>query len=429
MTEPATEAFHRLPERERRTLVDIFRQETTGGFLLLAGAAAALLWANLGPESYQAVTNQVVGPERLHLDLTIGTWAKDGLLAIFFLVVGLELKREFSVGELRNPSEAILPMVAAVMGMVAPAAIYVIVNNISVAGDVRGWAVPTATDIAFALAVLAVIGSGLPTALRAFLLTLAVVDDLLAILIIAVAFTATLEALYLVLAFAVIAGYWYMQKRRWGNLWVYVPLWLLAWALLHESGVHATIAGVAIGLATRAVTDPDEHESPAERYEHRIRPLSSAVAVPLFALFAAGVTISPETLGNVFTEPIGLGIVLGLVLGKSIGISAGTWLAVRYTRATLAKGLAWSDVFGVSLLAGIGFTVSLLIGTLAFEGTDDLVAVSKTAVLVASLIAAVLASVVLGRRNRHYRRLRAQRLRPDEHQPADDSSEPPARSH
>lgn len=408
MSQPTPEVFHRLPERERRTLLDIFRAETTGGFLLLGGAAIALLWANVSPESYEAVTSYKIGPEALNLNLSIGTWAKDGLLAIFFLVVGLELKREFVVGELRKPAEAILPMFAAVMGMVVPAAFYIVVNNLSADGDIRGWAIPAATDIAFALAVLAVIGSALPTALRAFLLTLAVVDDLLAILIIAVAFTDTLKLAYLAGAFAMVALYWFLQRQRWGNLWIYVPIWLVAWALMHESGVHATIAGVAMGLATRATTDPGEHTSPAEHYEHMIRPISAGVAVPLFALFAAGVTISGESIQATVTSPVGLGIIIGLVLGKLLGVTGGTYLAVRYTRATLAKGLAWADVRAVSLLAGIGFTVSLLIASLAFETEEGLVDLAKTAVLLASVLAAFLASIALSRRNRHYKRLRAQ---------------------
>ena len=407
MSEPTTEAFHRLPERERRTLLDIFRAETTGGFLLLAGATVALLWANLAPESYTTLTEYTFGPAALNLDLSVATWAKDGLLAIFFLVVGLELKREFVVGELRKPGEAIVPMFAAVMGMVVPAAFYVVINNVSADGDLRGWAIPAATDIAFALAVLAVIGSALPTALRAFLLTLAVVDDLLAILIIAVAFTATLRLEYLAGSFALVGLYWFMQRQRWGNLWVYLPIWVVAWGLMHESGVHATIAGVAIGLATRALPDPDESTSPAEHYEHMIRPVSAGLAVPLFALLAAGVAINPDKLAQVFTNPIGLGIVLGLIVGKSIGITGGTWVAVRYTRATLARGLTWTDVAAVALLAGIGFTVSLLIASLAFGNDDALVELSKTAVLVASLIAAALASIALARRNQHYKRIRA----------------------
>ena len=406
MSEPTTEAFHRLPERERRTLFDIFRAETTGGFLLLAGAAIALLWANLAPESYASVVSFTFGPAQLNLDLSVATWAKDGLLAIFFLVVGLELKREFVCGELRNPAEAIVPMVAAVLGMAVPALVYVLVNDLSPAGDLRGWAVPAATDIAFALAVLAVIGSALPTALRAFLLTLAVVDDLLAILIIAVVFTASLDFVALLVSFAIVGLYWFLQRRRIGSLWVYLPLWLLAWGFMHESGVHATIAGVAIGLATRANLDPGEGESPAERFEHQIRPVSAGVAVPLFALFAAGVAISADKLSQVFTEPVGLGIVLGLVVGKIVGITLGTYLAVRYTRATLAQGLAWSDVVGVSALAGIGFTVSLLIASLAFDGDPALEELAKTAVLVASVLAAVVASVLLSRRNAKYKRLR-----------------------
>ena len=288
-----------------------------------------------------------------------------------------------------------------------PALVYVLVNDLGEGGDLRGWAIPAATDIAFALAVLAVIGSALPTALRAFLLTLAVVDDLLAILIIAVVFTATLDFVALLVSFAIVGVYWFLQRRRIGSLWVYLPLWVLAWGFMHESGVHATIAGVAIGLATRALPDPDESTSPAEHYEHMIRPVSAGFAVPLFALFAAGVAINPEKLAQVFVNPVGLGIVAGLVLGKTIGITGGTWVAVRYTRATLAKGLTWADVTAVSVLAGIGFTVSLLIASLAFETDSALIELSKTAILVASLLAAMLASVALGRRNRHYKRLRA----------------------
>lgn len=406
VSEPTSETFHRLPERERRTLLDIFRAETTGGFLLLAGAAIALVWANVAPESYSSVVSFTFGPAQLNLDLSVATWAKDGLLAIFFLVVGLELKREFVCGELRKPAEAIVPMVAAVLGMAVPALVYVLVNDLAQGGDLRGWAIPAATDIAFALAVLAVIGSALPTALRAFLLTLAVVDDLLAILIIAVVFTDSLDFVALLVSFAIVGLYWFLQRRRIGSLWVYLPLWLLAWGFMHESGVHATIAGVAIGLATRANLDPGERESPAERFEHQIRPVSAGVAVPLFALFAAGVTISADRLAQVFSEPVGLGIVLGLVLGKIIGITLGTYLAVRYTRATLAQGLAWSDVVGVSALAGIGFTVSLLIASLAFEGDPAVEEMAKTAVLVASVIAAVVASALLSRRNAKYKRLR-----------------------
>ena len=408
VSEQPPDAFDALTGRDRRSVLDALRQETTGGFLLLAGAAVALLWANLAPQSYQSVVSFTVGPAALNLDLSLGTWAKDGLLAVFFLVVGLELKRELAVGELRNPAEAVVPMLAAVGGMVVPALIYIGVNDLMDGGEPAGWAIPAATDIAFALAVLAVIGSALPTALRAFLLTLAVVDDLLAILIIAVAFTDTLDFAALAASFGVIALYWWLQRLRRGSLWVYVPLWLLAWGFMHESGVHATIAGVAIGLATRAVPDPGEDETPAERLEHQIRPISAGIAVPLFALLAAGVTINAQTLTDVVTEPVGIGIVLGLVVGKVVGVTGGTVLAVRYTRASLARGLTWADVMGVSSLAGIGFTVSLLITSLAFEADPAAEALGKTAVLVASLTSALLASVLLLRRNAKYKRLRQQ---------------------
>ncbi len=399
---PPTDAFHRLSPPERVTVLDILRQETTGGFLLLLAAAAALVWANLGADSYDAVTKTVVGPAALNLDLSLATWAKDGLLAVFFLVVGLELKREFVTGELRNPREAVVPMVAAVGGMVVPAAVYLGVNVLG-DGDTRGWAVPAATDIAFALAVLAVIGSSLPTTLRAFLLTLAVVDDLLAITIIAVEFTVDLQTWALLASFALVGVYAFLQQRRIGNLWLYIPLWVLTWVLMHESGVHATIAGVAVGLATRAKPDVGEDHSPAESFEHLIRPISAGFAVPVFALLAAGVTISGDSLVEVFVNPIGLGIVLGLVVGKIIGVSLGAWLAVRFTRAKLAPDIAWVDVVGVGALAGIGFTVALLIGSLAFEPDEALVDLAKTAVLVASLLAAVVAAAILLPRNAHYR--------------------------
>ncbi|PSL05377.1 sodium/proton antiporter (NhaA family) [Haloactinopolyspora alba] len=382
----------------------MLRNETTGGFLMLLAAAAALLWANVGSDSYSTVITTTVGPESLHLDLDLATWAADGLLAVFFLVAGLELKREIVVGSLRRPSEAIMPIVAAVCGMVGPILVYVVINAIG-DGTMQGWAVPTATDIAFALAVLAVIGSRLPTALRAFLLTLAVVDDLLAIMIIAVFFTTGLEIWPLLAAAAILAVYYVLQRLNVSAWWLYVPMGLLCWVLMHESGVHATVVGVAFGLLTRAHHHEGEHEAPAERVEHRVRPYSAVICVPIFALFAAGVTISGEALVDVFTEPVALGVTLGLVLGKAFGIFGGTALMARFTRAELNPDLSWSDVFGLSAIAGIGFTVSLLIGELAFHDDPATAELVKTAVLVGSVLAALLAVVVLGRRNATYRRI------------------------
>lgn len=402
----------RLPLSERNQVLSALRNETTGGFILLFATVVALLWANLAGDSYEQIRTTVIGPEALHLDLDIATWAADGFLAIFFLVAGLELKREIVVGELRNPAEALLPVVAAVAGMVVPALIYVTVNVIG-GGSLAGWAVPTATDIAFALAVLAVFGSALPTALRAFLLTLAVVDDLLAIIIIAIFFTTDLEMMWLLATSALLAIYAWLQRRRVSAWWIYVPLGVAAWAMMHASGVHATIAGVAIGLLTRVRHDETEATSPAERLEHRLRPVSAGVAVPLFALFAAGVPISLATLGEVFVEPEGLGIVLGLVVGKMLGIFGGTYLASRFSRAELNSDLAWSDVLGVSLIAGIGFTVSLLIGKLAFPDHHALELV-KTAVLTGSLLAALLGVFVLRIRNRAYRQIEAEENRDED---------------
>ena len=421
----------RLPLTERTTLTDVLRNETTGGLLMLGATVLALIWANSAlAESYVALSEVTFGPEALHLDLDLAHWTADGLLAVFFLVAGLELKRELVVGSLSNPAAAALPVVAAMCGMAVPAAFYVAVNLGG--GDLRGWAVPTATDIAFALAVLAVIGSALPTALRAFLLTPAVVDDLLAIVIIAVFFTSDLEIVPLAAAVALLAVYAVLQFRRVRGWWIYVPIGLAVWTLVHASGVHATVAGVAVGLITRVARDEGEDRSPAETLEHRVQPFSAAVCVPLFALFAAGVPVSGEELAAVFTEPIGLGIVLGLVVGKTIGIFGGSYLTFRFTRAQLNPDLAWSDVLGLSMLAGIGFTVSLLIGELAFQGDEGPTDLAKVSVLTASLIAALGAAVILRMRNKIYRRIRDEDERdddldgiPDVYQRADVTDPPP----
>jgi NhaA family Na+:H+ antiporter len=372
---------------------------------MLVATAAAITWATLAAESYESVRTTTFGPSSLHLHLDVATWAADGLLTVFFFVAGLELRRELTSGNLRRPAEAVLPIVAATCGMVVPALVYTAVN---VGGDLRGWAVPTATDIAFALAVLAVIGTQLPSALRAFLLTLAVVDDLLAIVLIAVVFTSDLQAVPLLIAAGLVVAYGILQSRGLRAWWLYLPMGLVAWALVHESGVHATIVGISFGLLTRAVRRPGEDGPPSERVEHLVQPFSAAVCVPLFALFAAGIELSADRLHDVFTDPVPLGIVLGLVVGKTAGVFGGTYLAARITSAELNEELAWGDVFGISLLAGMGFTVSLLIGQLAFDGEPETIELVKIAVLVGSVIAAAPAAVVLARRNVVYRRIAAE---------------------
>jgi NhaA family Na+:H+ antiporter len=400
---------------ESRRIAAVLRKETVGGIVLVVAAVVALLWANSPlSEGYTALRDLRVGPSSLHLDLTLGTWAADGLLAVFFFVVGLELKREFVAGDLRDPRRAALPIAAAVGGMVAPAAIYVAVAVGAGADALRGWAVPTATDIAFALAVLAIVGTHLPAALRTFLLTLAVVDDLLAVTVIAVFYTEDLSMAPLLGAAVPLALFAWAVQRRIRSWWVLLPLAVATWLLVHESGVHATVAGVLLGLAVPVLGRRDRHDEVglAEHFEHRFRPLSAGVAVPLFAFFAAGVGVGGLSgVADAFSDPVTLGIVLGLVVGKTVGILGTTWLIARVTHATLDPALRWWDLVGLSLLAGIGFTVSLLIGDLAFGGGDPRGDYVKVAVLTGSIVAAILAAMVLRARNRSYRRICEAELR------------------
>lgn len=405
-----------LPRRswtETRRISEILRKETVGGVLLLAATVAALVWANSpAAGSYAALRDVEVGPEALHLHLSLGTWAADGLLAVFFFVVGLELKREFVAGDLRDPRRAALPILAAVGGMVVPAVVYVLVAARAGGAALDGWAIPTATDIAFALAVLAVIGTSLPAALRTFLLTLAVVDDLLAITVIAVFYTDDLELAPLAGAFVLVAVFGAAVQRRIRSVWVLLPVAFGAWTLMHASGVHATVAGVLLGftvpvLGPKGAGAADAGAGLAERFEHAVRPISTGVAVPVFAFLSAGVTVGGfDGLRASLTDAVALGIVAGLVVGKGVGIFGTTWLVARLTRARLDPSLSWVDVLGVAILGGIGFTVSLLIGGLAFD-TPERVEQVKVGVLAGSLLAAAIAGGLLSSRNRAYRRLAA----------------------
>ena len=419
MTTP-TRLFSRGSYLEATRIAAVLRKETVGGVLLIIGALIALVWAN-SPWSaaYESLRDTRVGPASLHLDLTLGTWAADGLLAIFFFVVGLELKREFVAGDLREPRRAVLPVTAAIGGMIVPALLFVLVNLNTGDGALRGWAIPTATDIAFALAVLAVISTHLPTALRTFLLTLAVVDDLLGITVIAVFYTSSLALTPLLLMLVPLAVFGFLVQKRirspgwWGvqaTWWLLVPLALLTWGLMHESGVHATVAGVLLAFTvpvvrSQAAGGPAAGPGLAEHLEHRIRPISAGFAVPVFAFFAAGVPIGGFSgLVGSLSDPVAIGIVVGLVLGKTIGITLATWLVSRFTRAQLDESLGWPDVVGLALLAGIGFTVSLLIGALAYGEGSAREEHVKVGVLVGTLTAALLASVLLRLRDRRYRR-------------------------
>ncbi|MFN8070799.1 MAG: Na+/H+ antiporter NhaA [Mycobacterium sp.] len=404
--------FTRGSWSETRRVIEILREETVGGAILLAAAALALIWANSPwADSYKTLTQLHLGKEifGLHLDLSLGAWAADGLLAIFFFVVGLELKREFVAGDLRDPGRAVLPIAAAVGGMVVPALIFAAFTWNAGGGAVRGWAIPTATDIAFAVAVLAVISTHLPAALRTFLLTLAVVDDLLAITVIAVFYTSKINLTALLLALIPLALYAFAVQRRVRSLWLLIPLAVLTWMFVHESGIHATVAGVLLGFTVPVLRNdrdrgPDSGPGLAEYFEHLVRPVSAGFAIPVFAFFAAGVTFGGyDGLVTALSNPIALGIVAGLVVGKTIGVFGTTRLLGAFTHASLDASLRWIDVFGVSMLAGIGFTVSLLIGDLAYGAESPRQDVVKVAVLTGSVLAALLAAVVLRARNRHYR--------------------------
>ena len=327
--------------------------------------------------------------------MSLGKWAADGLLAIFFFVAGMELKHELVVGSLKDRSVAAVPIAAAIGGMVVPALFYFAVT----AGQpsVVGWGIPMATDIAFALAVLAVAGKSLPIELRAFLLTLAVVDDLGAIIVIAVFYTAALNLWALLVAVIGLFLFGMLQKKRVTGWYFYLPLAGVVWYAIHESGIHATIAGVAMGLLMNLKqSDP---------VMHRIHPISAGFAVPVFAFFSAGVSVQGLGLGDVVSSPVALGIIFGLVIGKPIGIVGTAWLMARFTNASLSAKLTWWDVATIGTLAGVGFTVSLLINELAFKTNEADASMGTLAVLIASAIAAALAVVALQFRKRAYSRV------------------------
>ena len=395
--------YHAL-SRALRGLHHRLESEVFSGLLMVGAAVVALVWAN-SPwrESYQDLSTTVIGPSSLHLDLSVSAWAADGLLAVFFFVVGLELKQEFVVGSLRDLREAALPMLAAVFGMVGPALLYVAVQ-LAGDGDLVGWAVPTATDIAFALAVLSIFGRGLPPAARTFLLTLAVVDDLLAIIVIAVFYSHGFNALALVGALGVIAVFGLLVRRGLTHWYVLIPLAVLAWWLMHASGVHATIAGVLLGMTVPARPTREEPEGMTARFAHAAHPWSAGIALPVFALFAAGVSVvDGGGLGEVMTDPVAIGIYLGLPLGKIVGIWGSVVLLTRLTRLRLGHGVDSPDVLALATIAGIGFTVSLLVAGLAF-GQGTTADHARVAVLVGTAISAVGGAVLLHLRVRTQRR-------------------------
>ena len=371
-------------------LREFLHDEVVGGVALLIGAVAALVWANVSPGGYESFWHTSADVAGLHLDLR--HWINDGLMAVFFFVVGLEIKRELVTGELRDRRAALLPAIAAAGGVAVPALLFLAITAGS--GQTAGWALPAATDIAFAIGVLALLGDRVPAGAKLFLLTIAIVDDIAAIAIIAVVYTDTIAVGWLLAAsatFALVAA-----MRLAGVPWVmaYVVVGIGAWVALHESGVHATIAGVALGLMTPAT--PVGGREVLVELEHRLHPISALAIVPLFALANAGVPLGGGVIGDALSSRLAWAVVVGLVIGKTLGIAGGTFLGLRGGWGRLPDGVAHAHVWGLAMLGGIGFTVSLFIAQLAYDDPAA-IATAKIGILAASVIAALLGAATLAR--------------------------------
>ena len=371
-------------------LREFLHDEAVGGVALLIGAVAALVWANVSPGGYESFWHTSADVAGLHLDLR--HWINDGLMAVFFFVVGLEIKRELVTGELRDRRAALLPAIAAAGGVAVPALLFLAITAGS--GQTAGWALPAATDIAFAIGVLALLGDRVPAGAKLFLLTIAIVDDIAAIAIIAVVYTDTIAVGWLLAAsatFALVAA-----MRLAGVPWVmaYVVVGIGAWVALHESGVHATIAGVALGLMTPAT--PVGGREVLVELEHRLHPISALAIVPLFALANAGVPLGGGVIGDALSSRLAWAVVVGLVIGKTLGIAGGTFLGLRGGWGRLPDGVAHAHVWGLAMLGGIGFTVSLFIAQLAYDDPAT-IATAKIGILAASVVAAVLGAATLAR--------------------------------
>lgn len=377
-----------------QSAASFFQHDAAGGIILFLAAALALALDNsrlawLSGALLDTPLSIRVG--QLSIDKPLLLWINDGLMAIFFFLVGLEIKRELLVGELSTREQAILPLIAAIGGMVLPAAIYAAIN-VGNPEALRGWAIPAATDIAFAVGVLSLVGSRAPPALKVFLLALAIIDDLGAIIIIALFYTHHLSLYSLGLAALGIAVLWALNFRNVTSIAAYVLTGIFIWVCVLKSGVHATLAGVAVALAVPLHT-PDDRESPLERLEHALEPWVVFGVLPLFAFANAGVSLAGFSPGKLL-EPIPLGIALGLVVGKSVGIFGATWAAVRWGLSPRPEGATWMQLLGVSILGGIGFTMSLFIGMLAFPDATHAAAL-RLGVLAGSLVCAVLGYLVL----------------------------------
>ena len=384
------ESGRRMP-RVVRPLHLFLQTEAAGGILLLGAASAALIWANLAAGSYESLweSSLTVGPGRWAITNDVRHWINEAAMALFFFVVGLEIKRELVSGELRDRRAAALPAAAALGGMVVPALVYLAFN--AGGGGSRGWGIPMATDIAFAVGVLAVVGRGLPSGLKLFLLTLAIVDDIGAIFVIAAFYTDAVSFTALGIAAGLLVSVVILRRLRPGMSFPHVILGIAVWVAISESGVHATIAGVLLALVTPARVSP--------RIEELLHPWTSFLIVPLFALANAGVRLAGTGLDEPGSVRIAAGVVAGLVVGKIAGITLGAAVATRLGVARLPEGVRWSQVAGVAALGGIGFTVSLFIAGLAFTDGSTLDA-AKAGILTGSVASAVIGGALLARGRR-----------------------------
>lgn len=376
--------------------VSVFREfldsEAAGGIVLMVAAALALIVANSPlAETYFSVLHAYLGP------LSVSHWVNDGLMAVFFLLVGLEIKREMLDGQLSTWPRRVLPGIAAAGGMVVPALVYVLINRNNSAA-LSGWAIPTATDIAFALGVLSLLGSRVPASLKVFLTALAIIDDLGAVIIIAIFYTSGLSLIYLAAAFAVIALLVVLNRMRVMTLVPYLVLGAILWLLVLKSGVHATLAGVALALTIplerSAGIGRDLDHSPLHRLEHGLHKIVPFFVIPIFGFANAGVSLAGLSFGALI-EPLTLGVAAGLVVGKLVGVFGSSALAIRLGLADLPAHAGWSHMIGISLLCGIGFTMSLFIGLLAFASDVALQDAVKVGILAGSFIAAILGAAVL----------------------------------
>lgn len=380
-----------VPRTRNARLQEIFRDESNGGIAVMLAAVIAIIWANSAwSTSYEKFINIEIGTESFHLSLA--HWVSDLLLAIFFFVVGIELKYEITFGSLASFRRALIPTTAALGGMVFAAIIFAAFN---LGTDfIDAWAIPISTDIAFALALLAIVGRQLPNQLRVFLLTLAVVNDLAAITVIALFYGGTINWMYLAISALSIFIFAVLQRTSVTSLGAYIPLAGIAWYTMHMSGIHATVAGVILGIVMRNRQHDDETSSPAAHAEHTLRPFTAGFCVPLFALVTAGINISGISWSETFRSPLTLGIMCGLLIGQPLGVVIATKLVTLVTKSSLPQGLAWIDIWVIGSLASIGFTVALLVSDVSFTASGEL-ATAKFAIVLTNILAIAIASAMI----------------------------------